>query len=390
MRAGRVSTLTRQPPPLRQVEPPSREHRFCVKKELSLERIHLRDKGELMPARYAALLLVLVTAGAAGVAATGPGDPASVFVSGFTTPCRTTFDGAGNLYVVDLPVSTIYRVTPDGSTSVFTDHISMPRGITFDPFGDMLVADRAAGIVYKVTPQGQVSPFLEVFNAVRGRVGPNGDIWVAAVDTLHHFDAMGRPLEKIDVRAQGAAAWDLRFTPDGALYFSSFPDFWKLDGQTVLPVLTGQQGQNSAPHFDVAGNAYWAHEATDAGDTHRVILADGNFTVVEDSFATFAAGPCAMAFGRDPFGATTNRLFISLRDGSIVELSSAGIAAAGVPEVGLSLTDLDESEVANEILGVASLVTADQAYFLDVIGNDDGNYDVGDFRAYLVATDVVD
>lgn len=342
-----------------------------------------------MPARYAALLLVFVTAGAAGLATAGPGDPASVFVSGFTTPCRTSFDYAGNLYVVDLPVSTIYKVTPDGSKSVFTDQISMPRGITFDPFGDMLVADRAAGIVYKVTPQGQASPFLEVFNAVRARVGPNGDIWVAAVDTLHHFDAVGRPLEHIDVRAQGAAAWDVRFTPDGALYFSSFPDFWKLEGHTVFPVLTGQQGQNSAPHFDVEGNAYWAHEATDAGDTHRVILADENFSVVEDSFATFAAGPCAMAFGRDPYG-TTNRLFISLRDGSIVELNSAGIAAAGVPEVGLSLTDLGESEVADEILGTSSPVTPDQAYFLDVIGNNDGNYDVGDFRAYLIATGVVD
>jgi hypothetical protein len=82
-------------------------------------------------------------------------------------------------------------------------------------------------------------------------------------------------------------------------------------------------------------------------------------------------------------------VFVSLRDGSIVELNATGVAAPGVPEVGLSLADLDESAVADEILGAGSQVTANQAYFLDVIGNDDGTYDVGDFRAYLVAAGVV-
>jgi len=43
----------------------------------------------------------------------------------------------------------------------------------------------------------------------------------------------------------------------------------------------------------------------------------------------------------------------------------------------------------NRVLGVASQVTTDLAYFLDVIGNDDGSFDVGDFRAYLVTAGVV-
>ena len=342
-----------------------------------------------MPARYAALLLVLIGTGAATSAMLGPGDPTSVFASGFTTPCRTSVDGAGNLYVVDLAVSTIYKVTPNGVTSVVTDQISTPRGITFDPFGDMLVSDAHEGVVYKVTPQGQVTPFLEVFRAQRPRIGPNGDIWVAAVDTLHHFDALGRPLERIDVRAQGAAAWDLQFTPAAILYLTNVTNFWKLQAQTVMPVLTDMQPQNSAPHFDVEGNAYWTHEAMDDGDSNRVILADANLAAVADTFAGLPAAPCAIVFGRDNTGATTNRLFVSLRDGSIVELNATGIAAAGVPEVGLSLGDLDESEVVNEILGVASQVTSNHTHFLDVIGNNNGSYDVGDLRAYLVTTGVV-
>jgi hypothetical protein len=342
-----------------------------------------------MPARYAAPLLVLIATGAAISATLGPGDPTSVFVSGFTTPCRTSFDGAGNLYVVDVPENTIYKVTPTGATSVFTNEIPTPRGITFDPFGNMLVADLTEGMVYKVSPQGQVTSFLEVFSARRPRVGPNGDIWVAAVDTLHHFDAMGRVIERIDVQAQGAAAWGLQFTSGGVLYLTNTTNFWKLQGQTVIPVLTDMQPQNSAPHFDVEGNAYWTHGAADAGDVDRIVLADANLTVVADTFASLAAAPCAIAFGRDNTGAMTNHLFVSLRDGSIIELNAAGIAAVGVPEVGLSLTDLDEAEVVNKILGVASQVTANHTHFLDVIGNDDGTFDVGDFRAYLVATGVV-
>lgn len=342
-----------------------------------------------MPARYAALLLVLIGTGAATSAMLGPGDPTTVFVSGFTTPCRTCFDGAGNLYVVDLPVNTIYKVTPSGETSVFTDEISTPRSITFDPFGNMLVADPTAGMVYKASPQGQVTPFLTVYRAQRPRVGPDGDIWVAAVDTLHHFDAMGRPLAQIDVRAQDAAAWGLQFTPDGVLYLTNTVSFWKLSGQTVLPVLTDMPPQNSAPHFDVQGNAYWTRQATEASDANRIILADENLAVIADTFASLAAAPCAIAFGRNATGAMTNHLFVSLRDGSIVELNSAGISAAGVPEVGLSLGDLDESEVVNEILGVASQITSNHTHFLDVIGNNNGSYDVGDLRAYLVTTGVV-
>jgi len=41
------------------------------------------------------------------------------------------------------------------------------------------------------------------------------------------------------------------------------------------------------------------------------------------------------------------------------------------------------------ILGLSSQVTANQTHLLDVIGNDNGRYDVGDLRAYLVATGVV-
>ncbi len=40
-------------------------------------------------------------------------------------------------------------------------------------------------------------------------------------------------------------------------------------------------------------------------------------------------------------------------------------------------------------MGVPDLLSDPERVFLDVIGNNDDSYDVGDFRAYLIAAGVV-
>ena len=343
-----------------------------------------------MNARPAGLLALLMTAGAIGAATLGPGDPTTVFADGFTTPCRASFGPDGYLYVVDFGDRAIHRVASDGTKSLFSSEVGDPRGIAFDAFGHLIVPDRDNNQVHRIAPDGTASPFLQMFRPIRARIGPNGDVWIAAVDSVHHYDAMGRLVERVDVAAQGGAAFGLQFNPDGELYFTSWGGFWKLDGQTVIPVVTGMQPRMGSPHFDVAGNAYWIHEAVEEGDAHRVIFGDSDITVTDAAFASLADGPCSHVFARDATGATTNRQFVGLRNGTIVELNAAGVAAPGVDETGLELADLVADEVADEILGLDTQVTADQTYFLDVIGNHDGTYDVGDFRAYLVATGAID
>lgn len=64
--------------------------------------------------------------------------------------------------------------------------------------------------------------------------------------------------------------------------------------------------------------------------------------------------------------------------------------AAGWPVVGLSLSEIDEEDCADAAVGVPAAVSENESTFLDAIGNSNGSYDVGDFRAYLVRTNVVD
>lgn len=344
-----------------------------------------------MRPRLASLLALLAASAAVAAVTLGPGDPTAVFVDGFTTPCRATVGPDGSLYVVDFGDHFIYKVTPDGTKSLFSDDIPDPRGISFDSFGDLTVPGRGDGTVWRVSPDGLASPFLTgMTGPIRARVGPDGDIWVAAVDSVYHFDAMGREIERIDVASQDIGAFGLQFSPEGDLYITSWAKFGILEDGIVTLVPITEALRNGAPHFDASGNAYWIHESVEDPDTHRMVLADRDLTVTDAAFANFAVGPCAHVFGRDATGATTNRQFVSLRDGTIVELNVVGIPAPGVPETGLRLTDIGEEDVVDEVFLQSSEVTDDQLHFLDVIGNNDGAFDIGDFRAYLFATGTVE
>jgi hypothetical protein len=73
-----------------------------------------------------------------------------------------------------------------------------------------------------------------------------------------------------------------------------------------------------------------------------------------------------------------------------VKAAAGSTLAAGWPVVGLRFSDIDEAAAADEVMGVPNLLTDPTRTFLDVIGNNDGSYDVGDFRAYLIAAGVVE
>jgi hypothetical protein len=341
--------------------------------------------------RRVALLaaLLLVPSAVVGLTqALGPGDPTTIFVSGFTNPCRTTFDSSGNLYVAELPLDTIYKVTPDGTRSFFAE-VTDPRGIAFDVFGYLLVASREDSAVYRVSPQGQVSEFFSVLNSAGMTTGPDGDIWIGAVDSIHHFDAMGRHLESIDVRSNGAAAFGVAVSPAGELHMSSFASLHKLVNGLPVPVATDQPPQMRGFAFDALGNVVWAHRATLVDDVDRVILYDSNGTIVDDTLIAQVTEPCKAEFVRDTDGTMTNRLLIAGLDGVIREANAAGIAAIGWRTVGLEIGDITEATCADQIVGVTDDLDENHARFLDVIGNNNGSYDLGDFRAYLIATEVL-
>ena len=337
-----------------------------------------------------AIALMLAVGAVMGLAqALGPGDPTTVFASGFTNPCRMAFDASGDLFVADLGVGQIYRVTPDGTRSLFNDDIADPRGVTFDAFGNLLVTTRTDTAVYKISSDGQATKFFDVFGASGIAIGPDGSIWVAAVDSLHHFDAMGRYLETFDVGSGGAAAFGITFSPAGELHMSSFASIHKLVDGAPVPIATGQPVQMRGFTFDVTGNFYWAYRSLDPDTVSRVKLYSRAGIVLQDSFVTQVQEPCGGRFARDATGATTDRMFIAQLDGEIREANPEGFPFAGWPVVGLELDQISEIDAADRIVGEPNDLDDNQAHFIDVIGNNDGSYDIGDFRAYLVETGVI-
>ena len=341
--------------------------------------------------RRAALSIALMLAAGAVVGlaqALGPGDPTTVFASGFTNPCRVAFDATGNLYVAEVTLDTIYQVAPDGTRSFFAAVPDL-RNIALDAFGYFLVPSREDTAVYRVSPQGEVTRFFTVRNSSGTATGLDGSIWIGAVDSVHHFDAMGRHLESIDVMSNGAAAFGMAMSPAGELHMSSFFHMHKLVNGLPLPVATNQAPQMRGFAFDALGNILWSRRATLEGDVDRVILYNSAGEVVNDTLIAQVTEPCNSTFVRDTDGSMTNRLLIAQLDGVIREANSAGMPAVGWRTVGLEIGDISEASCANQIVGEADALDENHARFLDVIGNNNGSYDVGDFRAYLVETGVL-
>ena len=405
----------------------------------------------------------------------GPGDPTTLFASGFQDPWGMAFDGQGDLFVAEVNANRVSRVTSDGTASVFATGIPSPHGVAFDGFGELLVTSRD-GNVYKVSSAGVATAFLTdlIQQPFAVTTGPDGSIWVVENfnGLLRRYDAFGAFQESFDVSSAGFARF-LAFSPTGDLHFSNgFDAVYKLiGGQPQLFIRAPPFLEALA--FDLDGNLYVAN-----GFLGKVILYAADGSVVDDPFAfSNLGGPINLAFGRDADGTTNARLFAAnlgfnlsppFADG-IVEMNPAGIRAPGWPVVFellvvapdalpdavvgadysavLSVTDqsvtptwsvitgalppgisldpatgvlgefpteagtfdfrvrteagsrfgekdysitvteptLAVADVADQLLGVGGVLTAEEERFLDLLGNGNGVLDIGDFRAFLVA-----
>lgn len=404
-----------------------------------------------------------------GTGGVGPGDPTTVFASGFGAPVGMAFDDRGNLFIAEFLANQVSRLATDGSVTVLARNISLPAGLAFDGFSNLLVAAAGDGNVYKISAGGTASVFLRGFEFPIGvTTGPDGGIWVASFGdgTLHHFDPFGVFIESFDLTGLNGAFF-VAFSPAGELFFSDgFEAIYKLVDGVPRLFARGERFLEGLA-FDVQGNLYVANERRD-----RVILYGPDGNVLNDPFAfTNMVSPVNVAFGRDPDGATNGRLFVAdFASGDILEVNPAGIRAPGWP-VGVSLLVLAKdslrrgvmgaeysdtltvteagvsptwrivsgslppgidlaiatgilagipedtgtfrfraraqagqrfgekdyaitvtaprlriADVADELLGLAGVLTAAELRFLDLAGNRNGRFDVGDFRAFLTAS----
>lgn len=77
------------------------------------------------------------------------------------------FDGAGNLYVTDIPFGRVFRIDQGGAWSLVGEWDGEPNGMKFLSESELLVTDYKNGLVVLDVTSGSVRPYLERRNSER-------------------------------------------------------------------------------------------------------------------------------------------------------------------------------------------------------------------------------
>jgi gluconolactonase len=89
------------------------------------------------------------------------GQPTDSFLEG------PVFDGAGNLYVTDIPFGRIFRIDPKGEWEQVAEWAGEPNGMKFLSERELLVTDYRNGLMACDIATGTVRPYLERRNSER-------------------------------------------------------------------------------------------------------------------------------------------------------------------------------------------------------------------------------
>jgi gluconolactonase len=208
------------------------------------------------------------------------GHPVDCFLEG---PC---FDGAGNLYVADIPHGRIFRIAPDKTWSLVAEWDGEPNGLALHPDGRLFIADYKNGILAVHPDEGRVAPVLgrrnsERFKGVNDLVfARNGDLYFTDQGQTGLQDPTGRvyrlsPRGRLDCLLQnGPSPNGLALSADEDVLFVAMTRdnaVWRLpllpDGSTSkvgrFATFNGTSGPDGMA-ADEAGNVLVAHASLGA------------------------------------------------------------------------------------------------------------------------------
>jgi sugar lactone lactonase YvrE len=313
-----------------------------------------------------------------GTITPGPGDPITVGAENLGAPLGLAVGGTGDVFVSDVSGGRVLRISADNRVTTFTTGVPSPVSVAFDASGQLLATSLAGG-VYRVTPQGQATRVItDAIFPFWIAVAPDGRIWITDIGnrSLRRYSATGQFETSFDgIGIGGSGPGPLAIGPSGDPYVSNGTEIWRLrNGRFERLLRDGSLIWAFA--FDLAGNIYAPSPV--AG---TLKLFDSTGAVLADPFAVGPDAPQAVAFGRDATGATLARVFaIDPQVGRLFEVNPAAVRQRGLP--GYVTPPFSFDVAAAGLLGAGGLSAADLQY-LDALGNHNGRYDVGDFRAYL-------
>jgi sugar lactone lactonase YvrE len=325
-----------------------------------------------------------------GTEAFGPGDPVLVRADMAEARWITSVVAAAGGAFFASDGGRIWRIAPDGSKAVLAEVPYQTRDIAWDAFGSLLAMTSepgAAGGLYRISSDGRIAKIINAPNSNGGMaVGWDGSIWVTFGDgnpgpqnRIRHYDPLGRLLNEYDVSTAGVP-YHIVIGPLGVPHFSTGRDIYRLaSGKPELVLHTsvdGREGDEIRFVFDRDGNIYVSSHSEG-----RVMLYAPSGATLADLFAWTPETPHGLLFGRKDDGSMNGRLF-ALDGARLVEMNPAGVRAPGL-SVGFRTQATIATAVTDLLRSGGSLAEADRR-LLDAIGNQNGRYDAGDLRAFLI------
>ena len=250
-----------------------------------------------------------------------PGRTVDSFLEG---PC---FDGAGNLFVTDIPHGRIFRVAPGGEWGLVAQYDGEPNGLARHPDGRLFIADYKNGLLALDPDRGTIAPVLtrrngERFKGVNDLVfAQNGDLYFTDQGQTGLHDPTGRVF---------------RLRPDGQLdcLIDNGPSPNGLALSTAEDVLFVAMTRDNAiwrvPLLESGGTAKVGRFASfhgTSGPDGLAMDATGNLLVAHASLgAVFVLGRQGEPVARlaSCRGATVTNLAFGPRGGLFVTESSSG------------------------------------------------------------------
>lgn len=349
-----------------------------------------------------------LTVQSAGPVPSGRGEPVHTVAANLGYPLALAVASSGDIYVTEQQGSdghaSIVRVTPAGTVSTFVrDCPCWPGNLAFDAAGNLLTVSYSG--VYSVSPSGAITQLIKSDLYPGYPVGialaADGTIWVSTLfDEVRQYDKQGRLLQSYGVHAANPTdpypGHNLVFAPDGVLYFDAGDGIYRLvAGKPELFVrdtseadLLEAQWPIGGFAFDGQGNLYVPHPYSGG-----ISVYDRSGAEIAKSFAWIAGAPRALAFGRNPDGSTNSCLFVLANAaynalpvtlaGRLDELNPSAVSDPGCP-AGAPPAQVSIDDAVHELLHPGRL-SAQQLTALDQQGNNNGRYDIGDLRAFLIA-----
>ena len=104
----------------------------------------------------------------------------NVYIADSQFPAGVAVDGAGNVYVSDPFIVAVFKITPSGAQTTVGGGYNTPVGVAVDAAGNVYVADSFNAAVFKVTPSGtQTTVGNNLTSPAAVAVDAAGDVYIS-------------------------------------------------------------------------------------------------------------------------------------------------------------------------------------------------------------------